>query len=57
MPAIVNKDKCESCGDCVPACPNESIKMIEDKADVDKELCIDCNACVDTCTRQAIAME
>ena len=57
MPAYVDPEKCEGCGDCVPVCPNESIKMVDEKAVVDKEQCIDCNACVDTCTKQAIEMK
>jgi NAD-dependent dihydropyrimidine dehydrogenase PreA subunit len=57
MPALVDPEKCEGCGDCIPACPNESIKMTEaNKALVDKEMCIDCRACVDTCTKFAIDM-
>ncbi len=57
MPAKVDKEKCEGCGDCVEACPNSSIEMVENKAQVKQDDCIDCSACVDACPKQAIAME
>ncbi len=56
MPAEVDKDKCEGCGDCVGACPSDAITMVEGKADVNKDACCDCGACVDACPTQAIAM-
>ena len=27
MPAVVNVDKCDGCGTCVEACPNEAITL------------------------------
>ena len=56
MPAVVDKEKCEGCGDCVEACPNGSIAMVDGKAEVNKDECIDCSACVDACTKAAIAL-
>jgi NAD-dependent dihydropyrimidine dehydrogenase PreA subunit len=56
MPAKVDKEKCEGCKDCVDACPNGSIEIVEEKAVVKEEDCIDCGACVNNCTKQAIAM-
>jgi NAD-dependent dihydropyrimidine dehydrogenase PreA subunit len=56
MPAKVEIEKCEGCGDCVEACPNGSIEMVEEKAKVKEEDCIDCSACVDACSKQAIAL-
>lgn len=57
MPAVVEAEKCEGCGDCVDACPNGSITMVDEKAVVNKDDCIDCGACVDACTKQAITMQ
>jgi NAD-dependent dihydropyrimidine dehydrogenase PreA subunit len=57
MPAIVDQEKCEGCGDCVEACPNGSITMQSEKAVVNKDECIDCSGCVDACPKSAISME
>jgi Fe-S-cluster-containing hydrogenase component 2 len=57
MPANVNKGKCTGCETCVPECPSDAIKMVDDKAVVSIEACIDCGVCVDTCPVEAIAME
>jgi ferredoxin len=59
MPAQIDKEKCEGCGDCVEACPSSAIVIVENsakKAEVKKDECIDCGACVDACPTQAIAM-
>lgn len=57
MPAIVDKEKCEGCGDCVDACPSNAIEMVESKATIKTDDCIDCGACVDACPTQAISMQ
>ncbi len=57
MPAVVDKNKCEGCEDCVPACPTEAIKMVDGKAEVKKDECSDCEACVSVCPTSAITME
>lgn len=57
MPAIVDKEKCEGCEECVPACPTEAIAMVDGKAQVDPDLCEDCEACVDVCPTEAISMK
>lgn len=56
MPALVDKDKCNACEECVEACPTEVISMVDGKAFVDAEECIDCEACVDACPEEAISM-
>jgi NAD-dependent dihydropyrimidine dehydrogenase PreA subunit len=55
MPAIVDKEKCEGCEDCLESCPSSSIVMAESKAQVNED-CIDCGACVESCPTQAISM-
>ena len=57
MPARVDKKKCTGCESCVPECPSDAIKMVNDKAIVDIDACVDCGVCVDTCPVEAIAME
>lgn len=57
MPADVDKEKCTGCESCVPECPSDAIKMVDDKARVDVDACIDCGVCVDACPVEAISME
>jgi Fe-S-cluster-containing hydrogenase component 2 len=57
MPAKVDKDKCTGCESCIEACPAESIKMVDGKAQVDADTCVDCGVCVDECSVEAIEME
>lgn len=56
MAAVVDKEKCEGCGDCVESCPNGSITMEDNLAVVNQDECIDCAACVDACTKSAITV-
>jgi len=56
MPAIVDKENCTGCKDCEAVCPNESIKVTDEKAVVKDDECIECNACVDACTHNALSM-
>ncbi len=57
MPAQVDAEKCNGCKTCLDSCPNESIKMADDKAVVDRDSCIDCEVCMSNCPQSAIAME
>jgi Fe-S-cluster-containing hydrogenase component 2 len=56
MPTIVDKEKCDGCGDCVEACPTEAIVIEDEKASVTEE-CVDCGACIDVCPNEAITEE
>ena len=52
--AVVDKDKCVSCGACVGTCPFEAISFVDDKAFVDQDKCQHCGACVGACPVEAI---
>jgi ferredoxin len=54
MPAYVDLERCDGCGNCVDACPTESISLVEGKASVDPDDCIDCWSCIDACPNDAI---
>ena len=53
MAVTIDKEKCTSCGQCVEACPVESITM-DDVAKVDEDTCVDCGSCVEECPSEAI---
>ena len=55
MPAVVNAEKCDGCGTCVEACPNEAITL-NDVAHVDEEECLECGTCEDECPNDAISL-
>ena len=57
MPAKIDAAKCDGLGECVEACPCESIKIQDGKAVVDESTCGDCGACVDVCPNEAIVVE
>ena len=58
MVAIVDKDLCTGCGQCVDSCPVEAISMNDnDIAVVDPDTCVDCGDCVDVCPVDAISMK
>ena len=57
MPAIIDKDTCTGCEQCVDTCPVEAISMDGDVAVVDANECVDCGDCVDVCPVEAITLE
>jgi len=56
MAAIVDKDKCDGCGECVDVCPVDAIELQSEKAVINDE-CIDCGICVETCPNEAILLD
>jgi hypothetical protein len=50
----VDPERCNGCGDCIPACPQKAILMKDEKARITPERCVDCGFCVDYCPQKAI---
>ena len=57
MAAVVDKEKCTGCSECIESCPLESIELDGEVAKVDEDTCSDCGACVDVCPVEAITVE
>ena len=34
----IDEDKCDGCGDCVPACPEGALRIVDGKARLVKEM-------------------
>ncbi|MFA6563201.1 MAG: 4Fe-4S dicluster domain-containing protein [Verrucomicrobiia bacterium] len=54
----IDGQKCNGCGDCIPACPEGAIQLIDGKARLISDLCCDgLGACLGHCPQGAIAIE
>jgi ferredoxin len=54
----IDERKCDGCGDCIPACPEGAIRLIDGKARLISDLCCDgLGACLGHCPQGAIAIE
>ena len=55
---IIDEDKCDGCGACVPACAEGALRIIDGKARLVSELyCDGLGACLGECPRGAIRVE
>jgi uncharacterized Fe-S center protein len=52
----VNPDKCKSCGDCLDACPNDSISFVRYVAKIGPT-CYGCASCIAACPYGAIQVK
>ena len=54
----IDEEKCNGCGDCIPACPEGAIQIIDGKARLVSDLfCDGLGACLGTCPTGAISVE
>jgi NAD-dependent dihydropyrimidine dehydrogenase PreA subunit len=51
----IDVEMCTGCGDCLEACPNDAIALVEGKATIDIESCLTCGACEAACPEGAIS--
>ena len=53
----LNRNSCTSCGECVRACPMQSLEMVDGFPRMKEDAeCILCSTCADTCPEQAIEL-
>ena len=53
-PPIVDKNKCNGCGECVNQCPNGAMSIKDDKAVINLIKCQNCRICENICPVNAI---
>lgn len=54
----IDERKCDGCGDCIPACPEGAIQLIDGKVRLISDLCCDgLGACLGHCVQGAITIE
>ncbi|MEM3061776.1 MAG: 4Fe-4S binding protein [Candidatus Bathyarchaeia archaeon] len=54
----IDESKCDGCAQCIPACPEAAIQIINGKAClVDERYCDGLGACIGNCPKGAIAIE
>jgi ferredoxin len=58
--AVIDRDRCNGCGVCIPACNVKAIAVPADRtrrfASVSEQLCLGCGACISACKQGALAM-
>lgn len=54
----INEEKCNGCGECIPACPEGALQIIDGKARlVNEAYCDGLGACIGECPNDAIKIE
>ncbi len=54
---VVDKGRCNGCGNCLSHCPQGALTMTGPDAYIDPDLCDGCGNCVNFCPRNAIFKE
>jgi len=51
----VSREACTGCEECVQACREEAIEMLDGMARIDSESCLSCGVCIRTCPEGALS--
>jgi len=46
-------ERCTGCGQCISACPNQAIQLVDGKSHTNRNLCVGCGKCADICPNEA----
>lgn len=47
--SVTDFRSCLQCGECIRACPADTISLNKSAIEIDPEKCVNCEICVDTC--------
>ncbi len=50
---LLYQERCTGCGQCVPTCPSQAIRLEDGKSHTDRNLCRGCGKCADACLNEA----
>jgi len=53
--AIIDRDVCSECEDCIESCPVGAIELADD-IEVDRQKCLGCGICAGSCPSEAISL-
>ena len=51
---VIDEARCNGCGICLTACPQEAIVLEANRAEIKQELCTDCGVSLYVCPEEAI---
>lgn len=57
LKAVIDKNKCNGCGECVGKCVFQAIQIKHGKAEINPFLCEGCGVCRIVCPRQAVELK
>ena len=53
---VVDQEACIECGICRDVCPDDAVKVKDEKYEIDYDYCKGCGICAHECTADAINM-
>jgi len=57
MKIVIDEQKCKGSGECVKACPEKAISLVDGKAVINNEKCDADGICIPACVNSAISLQ
>ena len=57
MKIVIDEQKCMGSGECIKACPEKAISLVEGKAVIDNIKCDADGICIPACKNSAISLQ
>lgn len=51
---LAHPDICDGCGECVDVCPENAIRLVDEKPVINDIMCSGCGACIPACPKNAL---